>query len=83
NSLALTDLSATIDGTSATGKLAADMSGAVPVLSGTLQMAELDLNKVAGGAAAGGDAGGAPKSSGGDAGWSDARIDTSGLRAAN
>lgn len=80
--IALSGLSATVDGTSATGKLALDMEGAVPAINGALQLAELDLNTFAGGAAAGGDAPSRP-ASGGAAGWSEARIETSGLRAAN
>lgn len=81
-SIALNELSAKIDGLSATGKLAVDMNGAVPAITGALQFAELDLNTLGGGkpAASSNDGGG---SRGLDTGWSTAPIDASGLRAAN
>ncbi|MFM9890339.1 MAG: AsmA family protein [Rickettsiales bacterium] len=84
-SIALNELAAKIDGISATGKLAVDMKGAVPAITGALQFAELNLDALGGGKPAGSNNGGGSSSASAplDTGWSTAPIDASGLRAAN
>jgi len=82
--IVLDTVSAELNALKATGNLTAVYGGAVPALKGTLTIPELDLaaisKPVAPGAAGGGDKA-APAAN--SSGWSDAPIDTSGLRAAN
>lgn len=81
--LALNDLSFSADSLSGAGKLALKLGGAVPAVNGELKLGVVNLNELAGSAASPqADAGKAAPASG-SAGWSDAPLNLSGLRAVN
>jgi AsmA protein len=83
--IVLNDLALSVDALSTTGKLALNLAGAVPSVRGALHMEELNLDALGGGNSASAPAAqsaSSPAASGSD-GWSDAKIDLSGLRAAN
>lgn len=78
--IALSDLSFSVDALSGSGKLALDLTGK-PSVKGALNIPTLDLNAMKGGK--GGDAASPEKSPATAGGWSDAKIDFSGLNAVN
>jgi AsmA protein len=87
--IGFTDAQLSFDAIKAKGEFAFDGSGAKPYLQGKLDVDKLDVNPYLppeGGAAASGGAASGAKPAGGGAqasGWSDAPIDTTGLRVAN
>lgn len=81
--VALSNLTAEVDGQKATGKLSADLSGAVPALRGQLALAVLDLDRLTSVAGNDGAAGGAAPAAAEKEGWSTDPIDLAGLKAMN
>jgi AsmA protein len=87
NILTLNPFSATGYGNTVSGSLAANLSGKVPAFNAALTAKTLNVDALmaksggGGGARAGGGGGGGAAAS--SSGWSDAKIDFSGLRAAN
>ncbi|MBI1238780.1 MAG: AsmA family protein [Alphaproteobacteria bacterium] len=82
------DLTLSFDNMAGTGALALDTGGAVPYLSGALDLNQLDLNPYLAdsGSGTGATASSAPLSGGGSSGggrWSSEPIDASGLKAIN
>jgi AsmA protein len=83
-SIALNPFKGSVNGAEANGKFLINTSGAVPSVSGALNLGALDLAAFSGGKAGGKSAGASSDASAGAAdGWSDAPIDLSGLRAVN
>lgn len=82
--MALEGLSFSVDSLSGAGKLALKLGGAVPAVNGELKLGVVNLNELTGNAAAApaAEAGKAAPASG-SAGWSDAPLNLSGLRAVN
>lgn len=82
--LALNDLTFSADSLSGAGKLSLVLGGAVPAISGDLKLGTVNLNELAGKAAAAPASGAvAPKQAAGNAGWSEAPLNLAGLRAVN
>jgi AsmA protein len=79
--IAIKSMTARLGDTGLAGSVYADFSGAVPVLTASLAAQTLDLDALLGKPAGG--ASGAGGNGGGQPGWSDAKIDFSGLRSVN
>lgn len=83
-SIALTNLAATIDRAKAEGKLMVNLAGSVPALKGALHVGELDLDAFKSAEAADAESSvSADASASAPQGWSESRLDLSGLRAVN
>jgi AsmA protein len=79
--IAIKSMTAKLGDTALAGSVSADLSGNVPAVTASLAAQTLDLDALFGKPAGGGSASGA--GGGGQSGWSDAKIDFSGLRSVN
>jgi AsmA protein len=80
-SIAIKSMTAKLGDTALAGSMSADFSGDVPAVTASLAAQTLDVDAVFGKPAGGGSRSGG--NGGGPSGWSDAKIDFSGLRSVN
>jgi AsmA protein len=79
--IAIKAMTAKLGDTALAGSVSADFAGAVPVVTASLAAQALDIDALLGKPAGGGSGSGG--NGGGQSGWSDAKIDFSGLRSVN